>query len=357
MHAGAQASRLLASIVVSERPGKEECTESGRVRAHAGRCQRDGIVPRYLDKAAAGAKRRARQPLRATVTPVTHRLSFAKPVPLSRKSAAGYVVSWQGTLLMGIVNVTPDSFSDGGRLVASGEAAEAARRMVVEGAAMVDIGGESTRPGAAPVPAEVECDRVLPVVRALTGLDALISVDTRKAEVAQAALEAGAHLVNDVGGLRDEEMLAVVAGARVPAVIMHMRGTPATMQQQADYQDVASEVFAFLAERAAAALDSGVCGVMLDPGIGFGKTALQNLTLLRELSRLVALGHPVLVGASRKSFIGQLTGEKVPHNRAAGSVAAHLFAAAQGAAALRVHDVALHRQALAVWRELHVAPA
>lgn len=253
---------------------------------------------------------------------------------------------------MGIVNLTPDSFSDGGRLPTVDAAVAHAHALVADGAHVLDLGGESTRPGAEPVSAETELDRVLPVLRRLRGVNALLSVDTYKPEVAAAALAAGVHLVNDVAGLRDPEMVRVCAAAGAPAVVMHMQGTPETMQHAPGYDDVGLEVKTYLAAAAAAALGRGVPSVVLDPGIGFGKTLEHNLTLLRTLPELVALGHPVLLGASRKGLIRALAGESKPTERDPGSVALHLWGAQQGVAMVRVHNVAAHAQALKVWRAL-----
>ena len=221
---------------------------------------------------------------------------------------------------------------------------------------MLDLGGESTRPGAEPVSAAVELDRVLPVLRDLRDADVLLSVDTYKPEVAAAALKAGAHLINDVSGLRDPEMVRVCAAAGAPAVVMHMQGTPGTMQQNPHYDDVRLEVQTYLKTTAAQALAAGVPSVMLDPGIGFGKTTEHNLALLRGLPELVALGYPVLLGASRKGLIRVLAGESAANLPAAerdpGSVALHLWGAAAGVAMVRVHNVRAHAQALKVWEAL-----
>ncbi|WP_052297189.1 dihydropteroate synthase [Marinithermus hydrothermalis] len=254
---------------------------------------------------------------------------------------------------MGVLNVTPDSFSDGGRYLTVEAALLQARRMIAEGADLIDLGGESTRPGAQPVPVEEEKRRVLPLLEALLELGVPISVDTRKPEVAQAALELGAHLLNDVTGLRDARMLELAARYRVPVVIMHMPvPDPQTMMQHAHYDDVVAEVKAFLARQAARAIEAGVPQVVLDPGIGFGKRLEHNLELIRRLDELAALGHPVLLGASRKRMIGELTGVEAPAERVLGTVAAHLYGAARGAHILRVHDVRAHREALAVWEAL-----
>ncbi|PTA68456.1 dihydropteroate synthase [Deinococcus arcticus] len=257
---------------------------------------------------------------------------------------------------MGILNITPDSFSDGGRHLALDAALGAARAMREAGALLVDVGGESTRPGAAPVPAAEEIDRVRPVLRALRGADMLLSVDTMKPEVAQAALDAGAHLVNDVGGLRDPEMRAVCAQAGAPACLMHMQGEPRTMQRAPQYSDVVAEVHGFLAAQAAQAHADGVPDVLLDPGLGFGKTLEHNLALLRALPALVALGYPVLVGASRKRLIDTLAGVPLATARDPGTLALHLHAARAGAAVVRAHAAAEHVQALRVQAALAGGP-
>lgn len=256
-------------------------------------------------------------------------------------------------LVMGVVNVTPDSFSDGGRFLAATDAVAHGLRLMDEGADIVDVGGESTRPGAAPVAVEDELQRVVPVVRELAAAGVVVSIDTRHSPVAEAALDAGAVLVNDVSGLRDPRMVRIAAERAAPVVIMHMPvDDPATMQRHTGYADVVAEVVSFLAAQAATALAAGVPRVILDPGIGFGKTAEQNVELLRGLGEVVALGHPVLVGASRKRFIDALAGAPEPTERLPGTLAAHLAAVGRGARIVRVHDVAAHRQALAVWRHL-----
>jgi dihydropteroate synthase len=256
-------------------------------------------------------------------------------------------------LLMGVVNVTPDSFSDGGRFYELDAAVTHALQLVEQGADIVDVGGESTRPGAEPVPAEEELRRVLPVVCDLVAAGVAVSIDTRHAVVADAALAAGACLLNDVSGLRDPAMRRAAATHGVPVVVMHMPiDDPAVMQQHTEYTDVVAEVVAFLREQAALALAEGVPAVILDPGFGFGKTVEQNIELVRRLPELVALGHPVLVGASRKRFIGVLGGATEPADRLAGTLAVHLACVQRGARLVRVHDVAAHRQALAVWRHL-----
>lgn len=250
--------------------------------------------------------------------------------------------------LMGIVNVTPDSFSDGGTFESASAAIAHARRLVAEGAAIVDVGGESTRPGADPVPAGAELRRVLPVIEGVAG--AQVSVDTMKLEVARAAVEAGATYVNDVTAFRhDPEMAAFVAERGLDCCLMHMLGEPRTMQVDPRYDDVVADVKAFLEERLAFAVSEGVAEerVMLDPGIGFGKTVEHNLELIRRIDELAALGRPVVVGVSRKSFIGRITGRDVA-GRAVGSAAANVLAYERGARVFRVHDVAVTRDALQV---------
>jgi dihydropteroate synthase len=252
---------------------------------------------------------------------------------------------------MGVLNVTPDSFSDGGHFLDPGAAVDQALRLAEEGAELIDVGGESTRPGAPPVPAGEERRRVVPVLERLAarGFAVPISVDTSKAEVARAAVEAGAALVNDVRGLVDPEMARAVAGAGVPVVLMHMRGTPADMQSRASYRDVVAEVRGELAEALARAAAAGVPPerTILDPGIGFAKTAGHSLRLLSRLGDLADLGRPLLVGPSRKSFIGHVTGAPVGE-RLPGTLAAVAAAVLGGAAFLRVHDVAAARQAARV---------
>jgi dihydropteroate synthase len=253
-------------------------------------------------------------------------------------------------VLMGILNVTPDSFSDGGLYMEEEAAVEHGLRLAAEGADLVDVGGESTRPGAEPVSAEEELERVLPVVERLAGAGVRVSIDTSKAAVARAALAAGASLVNDVTALRsDPEMAGVVAEAGCDCCLMHMLGEPRTMQEDPRYEDVVSEVKAFLEERLAFAVSEGIADerVWLDPGIGFGKTVDHNLELLRRLDEIVALGRPVAVGTSRKSFLGRLTGQP-EGERLAGTIATSVIALERGASVFRVHDVAAVGQALAV---------
>ena len=258
---------------------------------------------------------------------------------------------------MGILNVTPDSFSDGGRHLATDAAVAHLRAMARAGAAIVDVGAESTRPGAARVSGPEQRRRLEPVFAALRGDPPVaISIDTTRAEVAEAALAAGASIINDVSAGREEpEILDLAAERGAGVVLMHMRGEPGTMQEDPRYDDVVGEVTAFLGARAAHARDCGIApsAIMLDPGIGFGKTLAHNVALLRGLSRIVELGHPVLVGISRKSMLGALTDRPSVRDRLAGSLAGALAAVAAGASVVRVHDVRDTVDALAVWGAVH----
>jgi dihydropteroate synthase len=254
--------------------------------------------------------------------------------------------------VMGVVNVTPDSFSDGGRFLEPGRAIAHALELESEGAAILDIGGESTRPGAASVPAPAELARVVPVIEGLVsaGVSAVLSIDTSKAEVAGAALRAGATIVNDVTALRGApEIAGIVADHDAGLCLMHMRGDPRTMQDDPRYDDVVADVKRFLEERMAFAVANGVAEerIMLDPGIGFGKTAAHNVELLARLSELVALGRPVVIGTSRKSFLGRLTGRDV-HQRLYATIATNVLAYERGARIFRVHDVGPVHDALTV---------
>jgi dihydropteroate synthase len=255
---------------------------------------------------------------------------------------------------MGILNATPDSFSDGGAYADVDSAVVAGLRMVAEGADIVDVGGESTRPGAEPVPVAREAERVVPVVAALAAQGVRVSVDTRHPTVAAAALAAGASIVNDVSGFRDPAMVHLAAAVDAGLVVMHMLGEPHSMQVDPAYADVVFEVAEYLARQAAALEAAGVAAdrIVLDPGIGFGKTTAHNLELLARLGEIGALGYPVLAGLSRKRFIGEITGVDEPRERIGGSVAAALMAVRNGAAIVRVHDVAATVQALAVARAI-----
>ncbi len=276
-----------------------------------------------------------------------------------RLDCAGRPLLLDRTRVMGIVNVTPDSFSDGGQGVHTDAAIAHGLRLAAEGADLLDVGGESTRPGAAGVAVEEELRRVLPVISHLareTGLP--VSVDTSQPEVMRAAVAAGAGLINDVRALRRPGALEAAAALRVPVCVAHMLGEPGSMQKDPQYDDVVGEVHRFLAERVFACELAGIerKRVLVDPGFGFGKTLQHNLSLLASLRRFADLGAGLLVGLSRKSMIGALTGQDVPAERVAGSVAAALLAAQRGARIVRVHDVAATRQALAVWEALGEDP-
>ncbi|MDD2705587.1 MAG: dihydropteroate synthase [Acidocella sp.] len=258
-------------------------------------------------------------------------------------------------LVMGILNVTPDSFSDGGAHFSAEDAIAAGQRMLAAGADILDIGGESTRPGSTPVPPAEEIARIAPVIAALAARGAVVSVDTRNAATMAAALDAGARIINDVSALTyDKAALPLVAARGCPVVLMHMRGTPDTMNSLAVYDDVVADVLAELLAARDAALAAGVRAetICLDPGLGFAKTATQNILLLRGMKRLLACGHPVLIGLSRKRFIGELGEEPEAARRDPGSLAAGLYAMAHGGHILRVHDVAGTVQGLRVWRGL-----
>ncbi|MCC5861448.1 MAG: dihydropteroate synthase [Gammaproteobacteria bacterium] len=270
---------------------------------------------------------------------------------------ADHLLDLSSPRLMGVLNVTPDSFSDGGRFLDPGLAAARAIEMVAQGAAIIDIGGESTRPGAPPVPLEEERKRVLPVLRRLVReLPVPVSVDTLKPALMREAVDAGAGLINDVNALRAPGALEAVAASDAAVCLMHMQGQPRTMQAAPEYADVVSEVSAFLAHRVALCEAAGIGRdrLLLDPGFGFGKLDAHNLALLRGLSSLCASGLPVLAGLSRKSLIGRLLGREVSQ-RLAGSLALALAAVARGARVLRVHDVAETADALALWRLVGVS--
>ncbi len=258
-------------------------------------------------------------------------------------------------LIMGIINVTPDSFSDGGLAVDPAEAIARGRMLLDDGADILDVGGESTRPGADPVPVEVELERVLPVVRGLAGGGAVVSIDTRKAQVMEAALAAGAAIINDVTALTgDRRSLEVAAGNGAAVVLMHMRGVPATMQDDPRYDDAAKEVFDYLSGRVAVCEAAGIerSRIAVDPGIGFGKTVDHNTGILGRLDLYRGLGCALLIGVSRKGFIARLSKDEPPRQRLAGSLAAALAGVAKGVHILRVHDVAETRQALDVWEAI-----
>jgi dihydropteroate synthase len=257
--------------------------------------------------------------------------------------------------VMGIVNVTEDSFSDGGRFADAAAAAEAGADMAGQGAAIVDVGGESTRPGAKPVWEGDEIERIVPVIRQLAAGGAAVSVDTRKADVMTAALEAGARMINDVSALTfDGRSAGVIAASNVPVVLMHHQGAPETMQEDPRYDDVLVEVYSWLEERIEAAEVAGIKRerILVDPGFGFGKNVGHNLELMNGLALFHSLGCPIVVGASRKRSIGALSGEAPPDRRLGGSIALALKAAEQGVQILRVHDVFETVQALRIWRGL-----
>ncbi len=277
------------------------------------------------------------------------------PLPLASRPgqlrAGRFSLSLDRPLIMGVVNVTPDSFSDGGRFLDTERAIAHAAQLIEEGADILDVGGESTRPGAAPVGAQEEADRVLPVLEALADAGVPISIDTRHAQLMRAALERGASMINDIQALTGPGALDAVRESDCAICLMHMQGEPGTMQMAPAYTDVVSEVQEFLRTRIDACIDAGIARerLVIDPGIGFGKTARHNLELLRGLCRLSELCLPILIGLSRKALLGRITGRDV-NNRLAGSVSAAVLAAERGAAIVRVHDVAATRDALLVLR-------
>ena len=271
----------------------------------------------------------------------------------------GRVLRLDRPRVMGIVNVTPDSFSDGGAHDSTEAAVAHGLQLVAEGADLLDIGGESTRPGAAPVALEEELRRVVPVIEQLVRQTRVpISIDTFKPEVMRAAVAAGAGMINDIHALRQDGALAAAAGLGVPVVLMHMQGEPGSMQDTPHYDDVVAEVHRFLVDRMFSAEMAGIAkkNLVIDLGFGFGKTTEHNMILLARSARFLELGVPVLAGLSRKRSIGELTGREAPRERVAGSVAAHLVAAQRGATILRVHDVAATVDALKVWAAVDAVP-
>ncbi|MCC7547673.1 MAG: dihydropteroate synthase [Burkholderiales bacterium] len=270
-------------------------------------------------------------------------------IPDRRLCVGRFALALDRPLIMGVLNVTSDSFSDGGRFLDAAQAIEHGRRMVEEGADILDIGGESTRPGAAESSVQEEADRVLPVIEALRTMDVPISVDTRKPQLMYQALAAGADMINDIEALRAPGAMSAVAASRCALCLMHMQGDPKTMQQAPQYQDVLAEVRSFLRERVSACETAGIARdrLVVDPGFGFGKTLQHNLVLLRGLPQLSADGIPVVAGLSRKSMLGRITGRGVDE-RLAGSIAAAMLAVDRGASIVRVHDVAATRDALLV---------
>jgi dihydropteroate synthase len=268
--------------------------------------------------------------------------------PISSLNCGGRKLDLRRAAIMGVLNVTPDSFSDGGKFTVAAVALRHAEQMVAEGADIIDVGGESTRPGAQQISVQQELDRVIPVIEVLHSAVAVpVSIDTSKPEVMRHATAAGAGLINDVYGLRKQGALAAAAASGVPVCVMHMRGEPHTMQQSPTYNDVVADVIAFLSARRDECVAAGIpsASVIVDPGFGFGKTVAHNLALLRNLTALTALGAPILVGLSRKSMIGSLLDLPVDE-RAAASVALALHAVQQGANILRVHDVKMTRDAV-----------
>jgi dihydropteroate synthase len=279
---------------------------------------------------------------------------------LAKWTIRNQIFNWgKQTYLMGVLNVTPDSFSDGGQFNTLDAAIAQAHHLVESGAHILDVGGQSARPNAEAISLVEEIDRVIPVIRGLreSGIAVPISVDTTRAAVARAAVEAGADWVNDISGaVMDLEMLGTIAALQIPVVLMHMRGTPQTMMQLTDYRDLMGEIYDFLAQRVEAAIAAGIPKhqIMLDPGIGFAKNGTQNLEILRQLSKLRSLGFPLLVGTSRKSFIGHILNQPNAQDRVWGTAATCCAAIAQGADVLRVHDVRemqdVCRVADAIWR-------
>lgn len=259
--------------------------------------------------------------------------------------------------VMGILNVTPDSFSDGGKHNGKAQAIAHAQQMIADGATVIDVGGESTRPGASVVEVEEEIRRVVPVVEALAELDVVISIDTSQPEVIQAAVAAGAHIWNDVRALTRPNALETAAELNIPVIIMHMRGEPTTMNGLDQYDNVTLDVMAELSQRVADALKAGVKAenIMIDPGFGFAKNAKQNLKLLKEFHQLNELGYPILSALSRKRFIGEALGGADAGQRAVGSVAGHLLSIQQGACMVRAHDVKAMSDAIKVWQAMNMA--
>jgi dihydropteroate synthase len=283
-----------------------------------------------------------------------HLARLANPAPMPRLcSCADKCLA--GPSIMGVINVTPDSFSDGGRFLDPGAAIAHGERLHEEGADVLDVGGESTRPGAAPVPAEEEIRRVVPVVRALAGAGRTVSIDTRKAVVMRAALDAGAAMINDISALRhDPDSLAVAGASGAPVILMHSRGEPATMQNRPYYERASLDIFDDLEQRIQVWENAGFARsrLLLDPGIGFGKTLAHNLEILQRLDLYRSLGLPLMLGVSRKSFIARICGDLTATDRLPGSLAAALLGLAKGISLLRVHDVAATRQAARLWQAI-----
>lgn len=249
-----------------------------------------------------------------------------------------HLLEFDRTLVMGVLNVTPDSFSDGGLFIDAEKAIEHARQMIEDGADIIDVGGESTRPGSEPISEDEELARILPIIKNLAKINITLSVDTCKPFVAGKCVEMGAHIINDITGLRNQAMIDLASELKAPVVIMHMKGEPKNMQQNPIYNDVVSEIRGFFLERISKAKKSGIDKIIIDPGIGFGKTAEHNLQILKRLNEFKGLNCPILVGPSRKSFIGSVTGLSV-NERLEGTLASVAIAAMNGANIVRVHDV------------------
>lgn len=306
-----------------------------------GRLEVVGRATQLVDAAGRTGGADLAEPLRERLEAALDSWQYGPTAPL--ETPAGALPVHERTVVMGIVNVTPDSFSDGGAHDDVDAAVAHGQSLLAAGADLLDVGGESTRPGAEPVDVETELGRVVPVVERLVAAGAVVSVDTTKATVARAAVDAGAAVVNDVAaGRMDEDLLATVAALGVPYVAMHMQGRPSTMQDAPSYDDVVAEVFEDLAATLQRCVDAGIDldRTVVDPGIGFGKTTAHNLALLRGLRQFRSLGRPVLVGLSRKGFVGELTGVEDPEARVLGSAAGATAAVVAGASLVRVHDVA-----------------
>lgn len=266
--------------------------------------------------------------------------------------AGKYKLDFSKPLIMGIINVTPDSFSDGGEFFDSNKAVEHAKKLVEEGADIIDIGGESTRPGSESVDVEEELKRVLPVVEKLVQeINVPVSIDTYKPEVAEKCLEAGVHILNDITALQNEKMIEIAARFKCPVIMMHMQGSPKNMQENPEYDDVVDDIIGFLKKQIRKAEESGVHDIVIDPGIGFGKKLEHNLDILKRLKEFKVLGKPILIGASRKSFIGMVSGGEVS-DRLEGSLAANLIAIQNGANIIRVHDVKEHKKAKEIFEAI-----
>lgn len=269
-------------------------------------------------------------------------------IKLSPIICGDFTLRFEKTLIMGILNVTPDSFSDGGLFVDTNMAVEHGKKMVSDGADLIDVGGESTRPGSKPVSVKQEIDRILPVItQLLDEISVPLSVDTYKPQVADTCLKKGAHLINDITGLTNPKMRHIIAKYNAPIILMHMKGTPRTMQLNPSYKDIIGEIKTFLQKQIALAQRIGIRKIIIDPGIGFGKTVKHNLQILQHLDKFKELGYPILIGPSRKSFIGTLTGLSVKE-RLEGTLAAVTIASMNGANILRIHDVKECKRALQI---------